>query len=80
MIFPEYFHFTSQTRLPKRPNAHLNIIFNGTQRVKPSKQAENGLLIPWKRVIKQNGSTASVLKLLGAIKQFLVTHNGQDHT
>lgn len=80
MIFPEYFHFTSQTRLPKRPNAHLNIIVNGTQHLKPSKQAENGLLIPWERVIKHNGSTASALKLLGAIKQCLVTHNGQDHT
>lgn len=27
-----------------------------------------------------NGFNALVLKLVGIIKQFLLTHNGQDHT
>lgn len=50
-FFLEYFNFTPQTLLPTCPSAHLNTIFNGKQHGKPSKQAENDLLIPRERVI-----------------------------
>lgn len=85
MIFPEHFYFTSQTLLPKGPNTRLNTIFNGKQHIETSKQAESDLLIPWEMVMdgllaELNGFDALVLKLVGIIKQFLLTHIGQDHT
>lgn len=48
---PQYFNFPSGTLLLQCPNARVNIIFNGKQDVTPSKQADTGLLLPWKRAI-----------------------------
>lgn len=80
MIFPEYFYFTSQALLPKCPNIHLNRIFNRNQHIKPSKEAENGLLITMgegdQLLAEQNDFTALVLKFVGVIQQFLLTYKG----